>query len=616
MLRKPSPRTGPPLADEVLRFRRSPRFRHGGEAAESQRSARRVLWVGRVMICMVTLVLLGLLGRVAQLQTHPIAGVADLLDSQVSQGTIFARRAEIFDRHGRPMAISRIAHRLFVDPALIADRNTFSEDVGYGLGYDPAWVEQTLAPRSRSRYVVLDQEMGDAQFEAFKQMSLSGLAVEPVLAREYPLGPTAGQLLGFVGRDGIGLDGLERVWDQRLTSTGGSYAFLRDHRRRPLWVKSASYTPQTDARAIRLSIDANIQSIAERVLGKTVDHYHAESGVMVIMDPMTGEVLAMANYPLFDPNHFADAPAEARRNRAVTDVFEPGSTFKPIVWAALTELRAMRPEQNVDCTTAGVWRTPYGRRLRDAHGVGTVTWEGVLVKSSNIGMAIGAEKITPAQLHEIVTRFGFGEPTGSGLPGEIGGILNPLPQWTRYSQSSIPMGQEIGVTGLQMVRAFSVLANGGYLVTPTIEAPTPGSYPAPGSHAYANRPPAQRVLSPHVAALTRNVLARTVVEGTGRRANSKLYPLFGKTGTAQLPNFETGGYYQDRYISSFLAGAPVDDPRLVIGCFIRNPDKKIGHYGGLVAAPAVMQVMEESLQYLGVPTREETPDPQRVVLSQ
>jgi len=607
--RKPAPaRTGPPRAQEMLRFRKSPVLRHGGEAAESQRSARRVLWVGRVMICMVTVLLLGLLLRVAQLQTRPVAGVAELLDSQVSHGQIVARRAELFDRHGRPMAITRIAHRLFVDPALIADRNTFSEDVGYSLGYDPAWVERTIAARNQSRYVVLDQELSDARLAKFHELSLPGLAIEPVPARAYPLGPLAGQLIGFVGRDGGGLDGLERAWDDRLRSEDGRFAFVRDHRRRPLWVKPASYTPQQDARAIRLSIDANIQSIAERVLGRTVDHYHAESGVMVVMDPMTGEVLAMANYPLFDANHFADAPAAARRNRAVTDVFEPGSIFKPLVWAGITELRAMEPDQKVDCTTAGVWRTPYGRRLRDAHGIGTVTWEGVLIQSSNIGMAKGAEQITPKQLHGIVSRFGFGETTGSGLPGEIDGLVNPLPEWTRYSQSSIPMGQEIAVTGLQMVRAFCTLANGGYLVTPTIQAlgPTPD----------ASRPPAQRVLSPHVAALTRNVLRRTVVEGTGRRADSELYALFGKTGTAQLPDFERGGYHQDRYVSSFLAGAPVDDPRLVIGCFIRNPDKKIGHYGGLVAAPAVMQVMEQSLQYLGVPTLEDSHHPDRVVLSQ
>ncbi len=603
------PRTGPPRSHEVLRSRPAHGFTHGGEAEETQRSARRVLWVGRVMIVTLTVVFLGLLGRVAQLQTHPEPGVADLLDSQVASSNVLARRSEIFDRHGRPLAVTRVAQRLFIDPRQIRDRNTFSEDVGYGLDYEPAWVEQTLAARSQSRYIVLDHRLTPERLLALKNLRLTGLATEPVLVRDYPQGHTAGQIIGFVGREGSGLDGLELAWDKRLVATHGSYQFLRDARKRPLWVQTTSYQPQQEAKSVRLSIDINIQSIAERVLGQTVDKYNAESGVMVIMDPVTGEIIAMANYPLFDPNHFGDTPQDARRNRAVTDVFEPGSTFKPIVWAALTDMGVMKPAQNVDCTTAGVWRTPYGRNLRDANPLGTLTWDGVLIKSSNIGMAKGAEEITSRQLYDMVTAYGFGQPTGSGLPGEIGGLVNPANKWTRYSQSSIPMGQEIGVTGLQMVRAFCVLANGGYMVTPTIEAV--------GTAEADTRPQPVRVLSEAAAAHTREVLRRVVTEGTGRKVNSKLYSLFGKTGTAQLPDPVRGGYHQDRYVASFLAGAPVEDPRLVIGCFIRNPDKKIGHYGGVVAAPAVMQVMEESLQYLGVPTLEADPAQRtQVVLSQ
>lgn len=546
------------------------------------------------MICGLTLVMLLLLGRVAQLQTRPIEGVAELLDSQASDREVLARRAEITDRHGRPLAVTRVAQRLFIDPLLITDRNTFSEDLGYTLGYNPVDIEMALDRRSNSRYIVIDQRMDAAKVSRLPELELSGVATEPVLVRDYPQGDAAGQLVGFVGRDGHGLDGLELAMNSRLVSSSGGYQFTRDARRRPLWVQDGSYRPHHNARSVRLSIDLTIQTLAERELAETVDHYGADSGVMVVMDPVTGEVLAMANYPEFDPNAFGDADPEARRNRAVTDVFEPGSIFKPLVWAALTELGAMRPEQKFDCTTAGVWRTPYGRRLRDSHGIGTVTWEGVLIKSSNIGMAIGAEKITPKQLHDAVRAFGFGQPTGSGLPGEIAGLVNPLPQWTRYSQSSIPMGQEIGVTGLQMVRGFATLANGGFLVQPTIEAVGYGNATA--------LPPAKRVLAPETAALTRDVLRRTVTEGTGRKADSKLYALFGKTGTAQLPDAVNGGYHQDKYVSSFVAGAPVDDPRLVIGCFVRNPDRSIGHYGGVVSAPPVMRVMEQSLQYLGVPT--------------
>jgi len=600
-------RGGPPRPDQVLRTRPTAGLAHGGADVESSRPARRVLWVGRVMICGLTLAMLALLGRVAQLQTHPVPGVAELLDSQASQREVLARRAEIVDRHGRPLAVTRVAQRLFVDPLLIADRNTFSEDLGYTLGYSPIDIEMALDRRADSRYIVIDPRMDAQRVARFADLRLAGVATEPVLVRDYPQGSTAGQVVGFVGRDGHGLDGLELAWNSRLVGSSGGYQFTRDARRRPLWVQQGTYRPHHDARAVRRSIDLTIQSHAERELAQTVGHYKAESGVMVVMDPVTGEVLAMANYPAFDPNAFSDADPESRRNRAVTDVFEPGSIFKPIVWAALTDLQAMRPEQSVGCTTAGVWRTPYGRNLRDAHGVGTVTWEGVLIKSSNIGMAKGAEQITPKQLHDIIRAFGFGQPTGSGLPGEIGGLVNPLPQWTRYSQSSIPMGQEIGVTGMQMVRAFCVLANGGYLVKPTIEAVGYGNAAA--------LPPATRVLSADTAALTRDVLRRAVTEGTGRKADSRLYALFGKTGTAQLPDAVNGGFHQNRYVSSFVGGAPVDDPRLVIGCFIRDPDKTIGHYGGVVSAPPVMRVMEQSLQYLGVPTMQPDPPAAQLVLT-
>jgi cell division protein FtsI (penicillin-binding protein 3) len=302
----------------------------------------------------------------------------------------------------------------------------------------------------------------------------------------------------------------------------------------------------------------------------------------------------MANHPSFDPSQSGRLPADQRRNRAVTDVFEPGSILKPFVWSALSELTVARPQEQIDCTEAGYWVTPYGRVLRDAHGKGTLNWNEVLIQSSNIGMAKVAERVTPLQLHDIVGSFGFGQPTGSGLPGEVSGLVHPLAKWTKYSQSSVPMGQEIGVTALQITRAFCTFANGGMLVTPKVEMAPP------------SEPPAQiqlRVLSPETAAHTREILRRAVAEGTGRKADSKLYEIFGKTGTAQLPDFDNGGYHQDRYVSSFMGAAPFQQPRLVIGCFIHQPDKRIGHYGGTVAAPAAKKVLEETLLYLGVPPK-------------
>jgi cell division protein FtsI (penicillin-binding protein 3) len=342
-----------------------------------------------------------------------------------------------------------------------------------------------------------------------------------------------------------------------------------------------------------LALDAMIQQIAARHLRQVVRKHRAKGGMLVVMKPGTGEILAMANVPSYNPNEFAKAPTAHRRNRCVTDVFEPGSIFKPIVWSALTELNVAEPKERFDCSEKGYWVTDFGRTLNDAHGMGTITWNKVLVNSSNIGMAKAALRSDNPTLHHIVRSFGFGQTTGSGLPGEVQGLVNPLEQWNEYSLTSIPMGQEIGVTALQMVRAFSVLANGGLLLEPSIE-------PVDDRR---QREIVRRVLPKRTAQRTLSVLRRVVTDGTGRKAQSERYRFFGKTGTAQLPNFEQGGYYDDRYMSSFVGGGPTDQPRLVAGCFVRRPDPAVEHYGGLVAAPVVKTVLEESLQYLGVPPK-------------
>lgn len=576
-------------------------LRPGGAVTEVDQSPARVLLVGRVMIILVTVVLLGLLGRVVQLQTRPEVRLAAKIGSQQSTKTLPGRRGTILDRKGRVLATTRMAQKLFVDPVLIADRSSFSEKAGYGLGYNPVDIELAMAARPKSRYIVLDKRMDDQRLEQLKQLDLPGLATDPILIRDYPQGQLAGQLIGFVGADGKGLEGLEQVNNQRLTAIDGKVRYQRDARGRALWVQSGNYKKPIDGENLRLSIDIVIQSFAEESLAQAVQEYNAESGQLVVMDPHTGEVLAMANYPSFDPTSYSQSKPEMWRNRVVTDVFEPGSIFKPILWAAMTQLGAADPNEKIDTTTTGVHRTSKGRRLRDAKPHGVLTWDEVLIYSSNIGMAIVAERVGAEKLRDAMVRFGFGTPTGSGLPGEIGGVVHPLKKWTHYSVTSVPMGQEVSVTPLQMIRAFSAIANGGVLLTPTV-TPVLG----PGSKL---TPPGQRVLDQRVADYTRSVMRRQVLEGGGQKANSKLYDLFGKTGTAQLPNFKQGGYYQDQYVSSFIAGAPLDSPKLVVGCFIHKPDKKVGHYGGTVSGPAVMQVMEQSLMYMGVPTNASKPSP-------
>jgi len=569
-------------------------------------ASRRTLWVGGVLLAVMSLLLVALLARAAQLQTNPPKSIAQRVNDQQTRQKLIARRGLLRDRRGRVLAGSRLAQRLFADPLLIQERGTFDERVAYNLGYQPFTIDKKLRGRSRDRYVVLDRRMTDEKYHQFQKLDIAGLATKPIVVRDYPQADLAGPVLGFVGTDGHGLEGLEAVYDDQLIGEPGEYALMRDARRRAMWIREESYRPPTPGRDVRLSLDAVIQQIAEKHLGKVVDHHRADSGMLVVMNPRTGEIVAMASEPDYNPNRFNEAPASHRRNRCVTDVFEPGSIYKPIVWSGLTELNIAQPEEMIDCSEQGYWVTDFGRTLHDAHGMGAITWNKVLVDSSNIGMAKVALRTDNEKLHHMVQSFGFGQTTGSGLPGEVKGLVRPLNKWNEYSQTSIPMGQEIGTTALQMVRAFSVFANGGLLLKPAIQ-------PVDALH---EREIAHRVLPEATADRTLNVLRRVVADGTGRKAQSERYRFFGKTGTAQLPNRESGGYYASRYMSSFVGGGPVDEPRLVAGCFVRDPDPAVEHYGGLVSAPVVKKVLEESLQYLGVPpkTPEEDEDNQQVAM--
>ena len=569
-------------------------------ASPKPASRRRGLAVGVTAAALLSLGMLGLLGRVLQLQMDPSPRVAELLDSQSTVAEVAARRGTLLDRNGRVIAATRVAHRLFVDPLLIVERPTFSDRVAHELGYDAVEIEQAMHREPENRYLVIDPRISDAQLAAVREADIPGLAVESYLVRDYPQDDLAGQLVGFVGVDNQGLEGVEHDLDEALNGEAGRFRVVRDARGRRMWFDPAGYKANRDGDPLRLSIDLTIQSIAQRELAAAVEKYRAASGQMVVMDPWTGEILAMALHPTFDPGAFRESDPEDRRNRAVTDVFEPGSIFKPIVWAALTARGVVDPDERIDTTDAGYYVSPQGRALRDTRGHGELTWDEVLVESSNIGMFIAAQRVDVEALHAIVRAFGFGRTTGSGLPGEEPGLVNPVRRWNHYSQSSVPMGQEIAVTALQMTRAFCAFATDGAMPTPTVRAVDENA----ASYAVVR----EKVLPVGVAEHTRRVLRRVVVEGTGRRANSELYDIFGKTGTAQLPDFQNGGYHEDRYVSSFVGGAPAGAPRLIVGCFIHEPDREVGHYGGTVAGPAVQRTLEQSLLYLEVPPRRDEGD--------
>ena len=580
-LLKPAPAVASPAIEEPCRY------------------ARRAIVVARLAAVVISLGLGAVLGRVVQLQTAPPAKVGRLIGSQTSQMGLPARRGLLLDRNGRVVAATRVAHRLFVDPLLIEEQVTFSERVGYTLGYDPVEVEKTISRRLNSRYVVLDPDLSDERMALLKEFHPSGLATQPWLQRTYPHGALAGQVVGFVGFEGQGLEGAERVFQKEVSGQRGRIRYLRDAEHRPLWVVSDAYQAPADGKSVRLSLDLTVQLIAEKELRAACDQFAAESGQIVVMQPFTGEVLAMANYPTFDPNDLATSKAAQRRNRCVTDAFEPGSTFKPFIWSIATEGGYAKSPEIIDCGP-GFYVAKSGRRLHDAHGHGRITWDQVLSKSSNIGMAIVGQRLGQAKLLDAMQRFGFGRVTGSGLPGESPGIVNPLKKWTSYSQTSVTMGQEVAVTPMQVAAAFCAFANGGLLVAPSLIALGP-------NEPLATAPIYERVLSQWAADRTRLVLRQVVTDGTGKLANSPAFDIFGKTGTAQVPDRKHGGYMEGHYVAGFVGGAPYDRPRIVVACFIHRPDKRKGHYGGIVAGPAVRRVIEQTLVYLGTPPTEPQP---------
>lgn len=565
-----------------------------GPAGPSDLAARRVgRWAG-VMVVTIMLGLGGLLVRVVQLQSRPDRPVAALVNSQHSSLTLNGRRGSLFDRRGRVLATSRIAHHLFVDPLLIVDPNTFSETLGYALGYDPAWIERRISRRPGSRWVSIDRRISDVRIKSIKDEKLSGAAVSTWLARDYPKQQRAGQVIGVVGRDGHGLEGIESAYERVLRGVDGSLDTVRDAGRRTLWVSAPGYVAPVNGHSIMLTIDLTIQAIAEEALQAACSKFAAPSGQIVVLSAGRGDILAMANFPFFDPNHLDRSRPQIRRNRCVTDMFEPGSIFKPFVWAAAVDADVVGIDQIIDCTKSGFYVSPRGRRLRDTRGHGRLTWEQVLIKSSNIGMAIVGQKLGTGRMHDALRRFGFGQKTQCGLPGESVGKVNPRARWNHYSVTSVPMGHEVAATPIQLVRAFAALANDGLMAQPRIIFPQ--------SHE-ATAPIYERVVSSRTAGLTRRALRRAVTSGTGRRADSPLYEIFGKTGTAQIAAPDGRGYLEDQYVASFICGAPYEGPRIVVGCFIHRPDTSIAYYGGTVAAPVARRVVEQTLSYLGVPPK-------------
>jgi cell division protein FtsI (penicillin-binding protein 3) len=519
-------------------------------------------------------------------------------------------------------------------------------------------VEGESRPRPLIRYARVSQVLDDETVQAVRSLRIRGVHLEQRPVREYPGGELAASIVGKVGIDHNGLLGAELSHEPLLSGTSGRMLYVRDARGRPLWMGPRSYEPPVRGKNVRLSLDMELQRIAVEELTRGMHDANAAGARIVVMDPASGEILAMADlvrevpdavpfpwpdalprgmrsaarpssgllhdpqpvarwqrYITINPDPLRDVHPALGRNRCVEDIYEPGSTFKIFVWAAITDLGLARPDEMFD-TEGGIWRTIYGRTIRDVIRRSTMRWDEVLINSSNIGMVKAAERMSFDQLHAAVRRFGFGSRTNIGLPGETAGLVTNRRNWGKYTQTSVSFGNEVAVTPVQMARAFSAIARGGEGA---------GTLPPVSLVAIdaddASRSVMHRIVKPETAVLTRQVLRPVAEKVEQRMATDKnspergwRYTMFGKSGTAQIPlgrppegkrRPHKVGYFDEQYNSSFIAGGPLEDPRLVVLVVIDDPGperrRNKTHYGSHVAGPVVRRVLERSLSYLNMP---------------
>ncbi len=539
----------------------------------------------------------GLIGRLVYIQLDDDPRVRNLASRQQSGRVVLpARRGCIYDVRGRCVAGSRALNEIFVDPGEVVDVDGLARELAARLDEDAAWIAARIRAAEGSRYLKLASHLDDDEAESFRPLRKDGVGIGEHQVRNYPLGDSMCHVLGIVGRDRIGLEAIEMLYDDHLRGLDGESGVIRSAGRKPMWWREERVDP-IDGGDLILTLDSEIQRVVETELDAARAKFRAESAVGIVMDPFSGEVLALACRPGFDPNHYSDYAVELRRNRALTDPVEPGSVFKPFIASGALLVGAVSLTEQIYCHDGKHW---FGKRLiHDTHPNGNLDLKGIIVHSSNIGMGkIGERLGNPVQC-QIVRSFGFGDLTGIDFPGESVGIVPALKDWDTYTTTSVPMGQELAVTPIQLITAFSAIVNGGTLLRPRMVRSLVRS---DGTVVESREKPVpvRRVLPPQVAAqFTEDILPAVVEDGADGNLRLDDYTMMGKTGTAQVPG--VGGYERGAYVSSFLAAGPVSAPRLTVLVMVRKPDEKIAHFGRAVAGPAAGRILEQSLRYLGTP---------------
>ena len=562
----------------------------GGAAAVTARIVRLRMATVAGFVAMVFAVLTG---RAVQLSVYQGKSLRRLAIRQQTTNVVLpGNRGEIVDRYGEPLALTREAAAVYLRPAELSATSDDLASVARILGISRRVVEAKA--KSQKPFVWLDRQASIDQWSELAELQLLGIGSQPSRSREYPHGSLAGQLLGFIGIDGQGLEGIERGLDARLRGEEEALDVVRDARGR--WVAVDGRwrpLPRVGAR-VTLTIDARLQEVAERELVRAVEEFRAVAATAVVLDPKTGEVLAMANVPQFDPNAFRRASPSDWRNRAITDAYEPGSTFKAILASVALEEGVVRPGEPVWCENG---RYAVGRQtIHDHDPYEVLSFSEVIQHSSNIGSAKIGERLGPERFAHAIEAFGFGRQTGIDLSGEATGLVRPVASWKPIDLATASFGQGLAVTPLQLARAFAAIANGGRLVRPYIvrEVADESGRPLLVGQPHTER----RVLSPATAAQVREILTTVVEGGTGQAARINGFRVAGKTGTAQKVDPKTRAYSRSDYMSSFVGFVPADDPALVILVVVDRP--RTNHYGGVVAAPVFRRIAIEGLHRLGI----------------
>jgi cell division protein FtsI/penicillin-binding protein 2 len=541
----------------------------------------------RLLAAVFALVFAIALGRAGWLQAIRANALTRMAASQHRETVdVPAHRGTIYDRLGFELALGSPATTVYANPRQITDPKEVAIAAGRTLGVDADKLYPLLADQSKG-FVYVERQADPEKAKALQQQEIVGLGFYPEEKRIYPQRRVGSSVVGYAGVDNTGLAGIEKSLDKVLTGHEGEKTIVKDPFGRTLEVVGSK--PRSDGRDVHLTLDHTLQGQVQRILNATVAKWSAKSASAVVMDPRTGAILALAVAPDFDANRFPEVGDARKRNRAVTDTYEPGSTFKIVTITGALSTGQVSPNTK--------FTLPYqikvaDRKIHDAEPRGTETMSvhQILSRSSNVGVVTIAEALGEERISQWIDRFGFGRKTGIEFPGESRGIVLPPGRWSGSTIGNVPIGQGIAVTPLQMIAAYGAIANKGVWVQPHLVEKIGGERPV--------KPERRRIMSEGVAKEMRKMLREVVEEGSGTAAQVPGYHIAGKTGTAAKPD-ENGGYSDSRYVASFVGFVPAKNPRLVTLVTVDEPRGAI--WGGVVAAPAFAEIAKFAVQYLEIP---------------